>query len=331
MRALTFSLLRALSYQRFTSGTALAAQFGVSRSAVSAAFKEASVSGVEIFSLTRQGYRLAQPIDFIDLGHVHNLLGSYAARVDVDIVDTIESTNTELLRRASIAAPSGSALVAELQSAGRGRRGRAWQSTLGGSLTFSLLWRFDMGMAQLGGLSLVVGLAVKRALAAAGLDAQLKWPNDLWIARQKCGGILIETQGELMGPITAIIGIGVNVRMPEQLRAQIDQPVTDLASHTASPIERSALLAAMLTALVEALDDFARDGFAPFREEWIAAHGLHGEVVDITGADGTTACGRVIDIAANGALIVDVGGSARTLSAEEISLRPATQKSAGRK
>ena len=327
MRVLAFSLLRALSSERFTSGTLLATEFAVSRSAVSAALKEAANAGVEIFSLTRQGYRLGAPLDFIDVARVATamgLIGNQANRIDLEVIDCIDSTNTELLRRLNQGAPSGSVLVAEMQSAGRGRRGRVWQSSLGGSLAFSILWRFDLGLAQLGGLSLVVGLAVKRALDRFGIEAQLKWPNDIWLAQKKCGGILIETHGELMGPVTAVIGIGLNVKLPMSVISQLDQPVTDLASHAhgENVIERNALLAAVLCALIEALDIFSRDGFAAFRQAWIAAHALHGAVVEVSTADGKIATGRVIDVAATGALIVDVNGQVRTLSSEEVSLRP---------
>ena len=162
IRPLTFTLLRELSADRFTSGAALATRHGISRSAISDALKDASALGVPIFSLTRRGYRLAEPLALLDIDDIRRRIDGVQHRFDLRVVDVIDSTNTALLAQAMSGAPSGTCLVAELQTAGRGRRGRAWHSAVGASLTFSLLWRFESGAASLGGLSLVVGLAVAR-------------------------------------------------------------------------------------------------------------------------------------------------------------------------
>lgn len=327
VRPLTFRLLNDLSASRFTSGTELAERYGVSRSAVSDALRDAANLGVPVYSLTRRGYRLAEPLDLLDLTRIRNDLGPYTNRLNLDVIDVIDSTNTALMKQALIGAPTGTALAAELQTAGRGRRGRTWQAALGASLTFSLLWRFDKGAASLGGLSLVVGLAVANALRALGLAAELKWPNDIVIGDRKLGGILIETQGDMLGPTVAIIGIGLNVRLPEPLRASIDQPVTDIAeamSHTpvASPaLDRNRLLAAILKCLVDVIDVFQREGFDALRDAWRALNAHQGLVVHVISADATYQA-RVVDVAADGALIVEHDGRRVSLTAAEISLRP---------
>lgn len=324
MSVLTFSVLRALSHSQFTSGQALATQFGVTRSAISAALKHADALGLEVFALTRKGYRLAEPLDWIEHANVHRALESAATRIDLEVCDSLDSTNSELLRRMATAnrtLPSGMAIISEVQTAGRGRRGRVWQSGLGQSLTFSLLWRFDTGIAQLAGLSLAVGLAVTRSLAPLGIAATLKWPNDIWINEKKCGGILIETQGEVMGPVCAVIGIGLNVRFADSLLASIDQPSTDIERHLSAPASRSELLGRVLASLVAMLDQFAADGFASFREEWQRAHALHGKQVEVIDATGTKRAAKVLGVAANGALEVELDGRRTLLSAEEISLR----------
>ena len=186
-------MLAELSNEHFTSGVALAKKFSVSRSAISDALKDASEAGVEIFSLTRRGYRLAAPIDLLNIETVRTLLGDKAHRLDLDTLAIIGSTNTELLARAALGAASGFCVAAEMQTAGRGRRGRVWQSRFASSLTFSLLWRFEKGAAELGGLSLVVGLALARALrslGAAGVpEARLKWPNDVVVKGEKLAAI----------------------------------------------------------------------------------------------------------------------------------------------
>jgi BirA family biotin operon repressor/biotin-[acetyl-CoA-carboxylase] ligase len=325
-RRLTFALLRDISAARFTSGATLATRHGVSRSAVSDAFKDATAIGVPVYSLTRRGYRLAEPLDLLDLDTVRRNLGEAQHRLNLDILDVVDSTSTAVMNQALLGAATGTCVAAELQTAARGRRGRAWHSGLATSLTFSLLWRFDRGAASLGGLSLAIGVAVARALRALGVAAELKWPNDIVIRDHKLGGILIETQGDMLGPTAAVIGIGINVRLPEALEAAIDQPVTDIARAVAghavaSPaLNRSVLLAEVLKALVNVLDAFQQEGFAPLRDSWRALHAHEGrEVQVVSGADSYRA--RVLDVAADGALIVARDGATVALNAAEISVR----------
>ena len=325
MRPLAFSLLRDLSHEHFVSGVRLAQKYGVSRSAISDALHDATESGIGIFSLTRKGYRLAAPIELLDVERVRAALGAAAKRVDVEVLASIDSTNAELVRRAIAGAPAGMCLAAELQTAGRGRRGRQWHSALGASLTFSLLWRFDKGAAQLGGLSLAVGLAVLRALHASGLrDAGrvgLKWPNDIVADSAKLGGVLIETQGDMLGPTTVVIGIGINLHLSDALKTSIDQKVTDVAALSDKPPTRNRLLARMLEELVLVLDTLQQAGFGVLKSAWQSHHVLHGRPVRITHADGSTVEAMVKDIANDGALIVTIKGREIHVAAGEVSLR----------
>ena len=330
VRPLTFTLLRELSAEHFTSGAELAAKHGVSRSAISDALKDANTLGVQIFSLTRRGYRLAEPLQLLDIDVIRQRMGASLHRVDLRLVDVIDSTNAALLNQANTGiatgAVSGTCLAAEIQTAGRGRRGRAWQSALGASLTFSLLWRFESGASSLGGLSLAVGLAVANALRALGIDAELKWPNDIVVDDQKLGGILIETQGDMLGPTVAVIGVGLNVRLPDALWLAIDQPATDIATVSAtaavtSPaLNRNVLLPAILSQLVAVLDQFQRGGFAVLRDQWRALHAHQGCLVDIHAATETYVA-KVIDVSGDGGLIVERDGVRLSLTAAEISIR----------
>jgi BirA family transcriptional regulator, biotin operon repressor / biotin---[acetyl-CoA-carboxylase] ligase len=327
MRPLAFQVLSRLSHEHFTSGAALAKELAVSRSAISDALKDAEQHHIEIFSLTRRGYRLALPLDMLDLDRVRANLGPAVKRVDIDIVTEIGSTNTALLARAHAGAASGLCIAAEMQTAGRGRRGRQWQSALASSLTFSLLWRVEKGAAQLGGLSLAVGLALVRVLRHAGVTrAMLKWPNDVIIEDEKLAGILIETAGDMLGPTAAVIGIGINVRLPAQTRAAIDQAATDMAAQGA-PVSRNTLLGALLQELVPMLDAFGRDGFAPFHDEWVACHALHGAEVTVSQAEGNFDA-RVTGVTNDGSLTVEPLPAYRArlgrrvnLSSAEISVR----------
>ena len=330
MRPLAFSLLRELSHTHFTSGARLAEKYGVSRSAVSDALRDANDAGIGIFSLTRRGYRLEAPIELLDVERIRAALGITAKRVDVDVLATIDSTNSELMRRATGGAPSGMCLAAELQTAGRGRRGRVWHSALGGSLTFSMLWRFDKGAAQLGGLSLVVGLAVLRALRNPDTVrlrdpqcAALKWPNDIVVDNAKLAGVLVETQGELLGPTTVVVGIGVNLQLSELQKINIDQPATDLHALCDQLPSRNRLLAKLLQELVRVLDEFGQSGFWTLKPAWREQHVLQGKPVRVLYADGNTLEAIVNDVADDGALVVTVKGRDLHITAGEVSLRGA--------
>lgn len=324
MKPLAFQLLRELSQERFVSGARLAEKFGVSRSTISDALHEAGDAGVEIFSLTRRGYRLAEPIDLLSLELIRKELGTFARRLDINLVETIDSTNTEMAKRAGEGSPSGAGLVAEIQTAGRGRRGRVWQSAFGASLTFSLLWRFEKGASQLGGLSLAVGLAVLRALRKLGVGAdvvQLKWPNDVVVGEEKLAGVLIESQGDMLGPTAVVIGIGVNVKLPARLQTAIDQPATDLQRLAGEIISRNQLLAAILQQLVVVLDEFQVTGFPAFKKEWIAAHALHGKPVRVHSAGGKAMDAVVRGVGDDGSLIVAHRETDLVIASGEVSLR----------
>ena len=325
MRPLVFQVLRALSPQYFVSGAKLASVLGVSRSAISDALMQASAHGVNIFKVTRRGYRLAEPLDLLDIEVARRHLGDIAHRFDIHIVETIESTNSELTKQAAAGAPGGTCIAAEIQTRGRGRRGREWKSALATSLTFSLLWRFDRGAAQLGGLSLAVGLAIVRALRLMGANkVALKWPNDIVLDGKKLGGVLIESQGDMLGPSAVVIGIGLNVRLPAALIAELDQPVVNLQSQLAGSISRSALLAAILQEQVSVLEQFGKAGFAALHDEWIACHSLHERPIRVIRDNGDGFDAVVRDVAADGSLIVDSAAGRMLLSSGEISVREAS-------
>ena len=219
-------------------------------------------------------------------------------------------------------APGGSVIAAEWQTEGRGRRGRVWHATPGASLTFSLLWRFQQGAAALSGLSLAVGVAVARTLARLGVEGVgLKWPNDVMWHGCKLAGMLIEMQGEVTGPSAAVIGLGMNCRLPDALRDRIDQPVTDLAQIAGAAIDRNRLLAMLLIDLDRVLENFARAGFAPLRAEWQAQHVYQGRPVRLTLPDAGIIDGVASGVDEDGALLLETAGGVRRIHSGEVSLR----------
>lgn len=322
MNALLFRALRLLADGRFHSGEDVSRTLGRSRASLSAALKQAADVGVPVFSVRGRGYRLAQPIEFLDAAAVAASLGPTSC-VSLQVLDEVDSTSTRLTELAAVGAPTGTCIAAEWQSAGRGRRGRTWVSSLGGSLTFSLLWRFERGAGHLGGLSLAVGLAVARALASSGVDrARVKWPNDVMVDFRKLAGILVETSGEIQGPTVAVVGVGVNYRLPDDVLDRIDQPVVDVA-HCSSPVpSRNLLLAALLAELAATLAAFDREGFGPLRASWNALHAYHGRDVLVVPARDPPYEAVVTDVAPDGELVVALpDGRTVALSSAEISLR----------
>jgi len=328
---LGFSLLRQLADGEFHSGEDLADKVGLTRARVSQVLKDAEAAGLALERMKGRGYRLLEAPDFLDAKKIRTELGALAERrpatlpIAIEVVDQIESTSSELMRRTQRRDVHRVALAAEWQTAGRGRRGRAWTAIAGGSLTFSLGWKFEQGAGFLAGLSLAVGVAVVRALEAEGFrDVALKWPNDLIHRHLKVGGILIELNGDALGPTTTVIGVGLNIRLPLAARKDIAVPVTDLATvagRRAPPIERNRLLASLLAELAEVLDVYAKEGFTPFAAEWQRRHAYQGKPVKLLLPDGATVTGKVAGVDASGALVLADGPRRARFLSGEITLR----------
>jgi len=321
VKALTFKTLSLLATGEFRSGQDLAAALGVSRGAIWYALRGVGEWGIDIHTVRGRGYRLAQPLSLLDRGDILRELGSHASRFALEVLDCTESTNSLLLARAAGAA-TGSVIAAEWQTHGRGRRGRPWHSVPGATLTFSLLWRFQQGAGFLSGLSLAVGVALCRALAALGVgEAGLKWPNDVLWRGRKLAGILIEMQGDMLGPNAAIIGIGLNCRLPGALRDRIDQPAADLATACDGAPDRNRVLALLLIELARVLDEFGRSGFAPLRDEWQRRHVYQGKAVRIALPDGSEASGTAEGVADDGTLMIATNAGVRRFHTGDVSVR----------
>lgn len=314
-----WQLLNLLADGEFHSGELLARQIGVSRASVFNALAHVAEQGVALQRIRGRGYRLAHPWKRLDRDAVAHWLGNDAARFDIEIVQQAASTNTLLLQRAALGAPGGSVLAAELQSAGRGRLGRAWHSGLGNALTFSLLWRFDCGLNALSGLSLAVGIAVVRALRALGAQGvQLKWPNDILIAEGKLGGVLIEAQGDMLGPSAVVIGIGLNCSLSGEVSRLIDQPAGALDDACRDMPARNRLLAALLLALSEVLQQFTQGGFAPLRDEWEQYHAHRNRAIQLRMPDGSIVAGIARGVSDSGALCLENTQGMRQFNSGEV-------------
>ena len=243
--------------------------------------------------------------------------GTDAAALEVEVVAETGSTNADLLARAAQLARN-TALIAERQTAGRGRAGRSWLSA-DGSLTFSLAWKFRRPLHALAGLPLAVGVALAETLARHDVTVQLKWPNDLLKDGAKLAGVLIETQGGEAGQVWAVIGVGLNLHLPDELEARIGRPAA--SAPWLAAMDCDTLVAALLAGLAGMLVQFEQTGFAPFAARWNHLHAWQGIAVSVIDRGVTINEGVAAGVDDSGALLLDGAAGRVAIVAGDISLR----------
>lgn len=317
----TGTILRALADGHFHSGEQLAQLLGVSRSAVWKHVQELAAYELEVFRVPGKGYRLAAPLELLDAERIRAAMSvANRARLQVlEVLRAVNSTNDWLGARGELVP---AACLAESQSAGRGRRGRNWVSPFGANLYLSFAWQFDELPPGFTALGMVAAIAAVRALQHLGLrEAAVKWPNDLIAGGRKLGGILVDVQGESPNRLRAVIGIGLNVRMPDAASAHINQAWTDLASlmDDATP-GRNVLAAALLDELFATLDVFSEQGFAAFGEDWSALDQVAGREVVLQQHE-RRITGTALGVDQDGALLLRSNGQTRRFVSGDISLR----------
>jgi birA, biotin-[acetyl-CoA-carboxylase] ligase region len=257
------ALLAVLADGAFHSGEQIGAELGISRAAISQQIKSLRLLGLEIFSITGKGYRLNTPLDLLNT----EILQHLTAGAPIHTCAVIDSTNQYMMAQLE-RWQKGECLLAETQTAGRGRRGRHWHSPFGSQFIMSMYWRLDDGPSAAMGLSLAIGVAVVQALESAGYrDLSLKWPNDIYMARRKLAGILVEMSAAVGGICHLVIGVGVNLNLPDAVIAQLDQPCAHLAEQPVV-VERNQLSATIIRALRNALTLFEQQGLTAFLTEW---------------------------------------------------------------
>lgn len=258
------TLITLLSDGQFHSGEQLGERLGISRAAVSKHMAALKDLGLDLFSLTGKGYRLAVPMALYD----EERLQAEAPRAPVHCFPVIDSTNQYLLERVNTLS-SGESCLAECQTAGRGRRGKPWVSPFGCQLILSMYWRLEQGMAAAMGLSLAVGVAVVEALESLGYPGvELKWPNDLYYQGRKLAGILVEMSGSAGASCHLVIGVGLNLAMPSREGEKIDQAWSELRHIQPELVDRNELAACVLLHLQQAMQTFEQTGLASFVESW---------------------------------------------------------------
>jgi BirA family transcriptional regulator, biotin operon repressor / biotin---[acetyl-CoA-carboxylase] ligase len=310
----------------FHSGEQLAEALGVSRSAVWKAVESLRELGATLHAVRNRGYRLRSGSDALDAGRITQLLPA-ATRGHVrhiEAVWTVDSTNSVLLARPNSPLGACDVFLAEYQTAGRGRRGRAWLAPPGGSICLSLGWTFREVPQEIGALGLAVGVCALRVLREFGVEkAALKWPNDLLLEGRKLGGILIELRAEAAGPANVVIGLGLNVALGAVLLERIGETgaaAIDLVSAGLNQPSRNALAAALIDQMVRGLPPFEKEGLRPFLEEWRDADALRGHQVHVHTLEGVTrGLARGIDL--HGALVVETPQGVKRFVSGDVTVR----------
>ena len=317
---------RLLCDQQFHSGTKLAADCDVSRSAIWKAIAALRELGVTVHAVAHRGYRLPRASVPLDARRIRAALpAAVAARLRRGVtVWSTGSTNADLLVQSDLPPGRFDFLAAEYQSAGRGRRTRSWFAPPGGSICLSIGWSFQSLPASIGALSLAAGVCVLRALKRSGVPGvELKWPNDLVAGDAKLAGVLAELRAEAAGPAFVVIGIGLNVALGASVLERVKASgtlATDLATLSPAPPDRDAITAALLAETIAGLQQFERQGFSAFAAEWHAADALAGKAVQVK-LDAGSIRGHARGIDAEGALCVQTRDGLQRFMTGDVSVR----------
>jgi BirA family transcriptional regulator, biotin operon repressor / biotin---[acetyl-CoA-carboxylase] ligase len=323
-------LLAMLATGEFFSGERLAKRLRISRGGVWKLIRTLQAMGVNVESVPRQGYRLPRAVDLLDRNAILAEMSPQMRELldALDVLLTVDSTNRYVAEHAANPPGTTHVCVAELQNAGRGRRGRSWIAPFGCGVCMSLGWQFVEAPPTFSALSLAVGVAAVRGLRRLGVEGVgLKWPNDLIWQQRKLGGILIEMRGESAGPAQVVIGIGLNMRMPVAVRLMLAEQQAALISDVHEIMRertptRNAVVAMLAEEVIRMLQTFAERGFEPFAEEWRELDTLADAPVRVVSGTETT-FGRARGVDLDGTLLVDVEGELRRFASGEVSLRAA--------
>jgi BirA family biotin operon repressor/biotin-[acetyl-CoA-carboxylase] ligase len=307
----------------FVSGEAISDKLGLSRAAVWKHVSALRAQGYRIDAVPARGYRLVEIPDRLGPLELRPLLATREVGQVLHCHDELPSTSDRAKELAEEGAAHGEVVIAERQTAGRGRRGRAWASPAGKNLYLSVVLRPDLPPHRATELTLVSSVALCEAAREAGAEAAIKWPNDVLVAGRKVAGILTEMAADPDRVQWVVVGMGVNLNAdPRDFPEEVREEATTLAAARGSPVPRALFTAALLGRLEAWLDRHAAEGFAPVRERWRALSGTLGREVRVATGDGDVV-GVATDIDDTGALLVrGAGGFARVVAGDVHLLRP---------
>lgn len=317
-------ILKRLNHERYSSGQELADTLDVTRATIHNCILRLEAMGVSIERVRGKGYRLLRPLDLIDANKIKSNLSPEVLNglMQINVLHQVDSTNNFISSYESPATSHFSVVLAEMQSAGKGRRGRTWESPYAANIYMSLLWTMQKSMSEVGALSPLLAISMVRALAAMGIEGLgLKWPNDIYCHYKKLAGLLIECSGEVNGNTKMIIGVGVNVHMDDQDNIHIDQPWTNILSNTPNTsVSRNDIVPSLLNHMVPILNKFNSDQIESLVEDWrewdimqnqqVVLHTTNKDIVGVA---------RGID--ETGRLLLETKQGTQVFSAGDVSLR----------
>ncbi len=293
----------------FVSGHDLAEQLGISRTAVWKHVTALKDEGYTIETERGRGYKLVALPGGLTEGEVASvLMTKWLGKRLVCKMET-GSTNSDAAALGRTGAPDGTVVLADSQTAGRGRLGRTWVSRPGLNLYLSVLLRPTILPAAAPQLALVAGLAVAQALEAEGLEPTIKWPNDVLLGGRKVCGILTELEAETDRVEFVVVGIGVNLNSElEDFPPELHERATSVLMASAKKVERARFAAELLLRLESVYERFRADGFGALATEWAARSALAGREITVDGAGGVVR-GTYEGIDSEGALLLKEGGN----------------------
>lgn len=313
-------ILRMLSKGQFVSGQALGDELNVTRAAIAKHIKAINEMGLEVYSVKGKGYKLSQPLALLDKSKIEEYLSPLRTNGSIDLHSIIDSTNSFLMRKLPQHVNHGDVCIAEYQSDGRGRRGREWVSPFGSHLYLSMYCSLEQGLNAAMGLNVAVALAIHDAIkAVTGESVELKWPNDVYWQGKKLAGILIELEGQPLEPSHAVIGVGLNINMPEKSQTNIDQPWSDLSQFN-ELIDRNVMAAQLISSMQRRISEHQHSGLDNMVEHWNMLDCFIDKNVRIISAN-KEIVGVCRGIDNNGALLLEVNGVNQTIYGGEVSLR----------
>lgn len=320
MKAKILTLLR--ESEDYLSGQELCERFGVSRTAVWKVINQLKKEGYPIEAVQNRGYKLTEQPDILNESEIKSRLNTDWTGGEVVYFETTDSTNIRAKKLAEQGAAHGSVVAADKQTGGLGRRGRQWDSPSGINLYFTLLLRPDFKPSQASMLTILMAIAVSKALEEASVkEVKIKWPNDLVLNGKKICGILTEMSAEPDCIHYVVIGTGINLGQKE-FAEELKESATSILIETGIKLKRAELLQKILKYFEEAYDLFCRTGnLSPLRNEYekrLVNKGREVKVLDPKGEYVALAKG----INENGELIVtDKEGNERLVYAGEVSVR----------
>ena len=304
----------------FVSGETISDKLGLSRAAVWKHVNALRAQGYGIEALPARGYRLVAIPDRLGPLEVGPLLNTHDVGQVIHFAEEMPSTNDRAKELAEEGARHGETVIAERQTAGRGRRGRAWASPKGLNLYLSVVLRPQLPPQRAPELTLVASLAACDACLQAGVEARIKWPNDVLVGDRKVAGILTELSAEPDLVHWVVLGIGVNLNAgPEDFPEDVRDVATSLAAERGQPVPRALFTAALLASLEQWLDRHAAEGFGPIRAAWRERAGTLGREVRVE-ADGGELAGVAEDLDESGALLVRTSAGVVCVRAGDVRL-----------